>query len=98
MATNSVQYGVSTLGEIVAQIVHFAHDDYSGEDSVILPLDMQWSIAYVAACFLAQHTVDGHNGVETDWVHTCLRLNTRLSYSARLAHANKLVTELGGRQ
>lgn len=96
MDTNPIQYGVSTLGEIVAQIVHFAHDDYSGEDSVVLPKDIQWSTAYVVACFLAQHTVNGHNGVDTAWVHTSLYIDVRLSYPARVIHANKLITELGG--
>lgn len=84
----------NTLPGILAQLVHFAHDDYLPEGR--MPPDVGWSIAYVAACFLAQHTKLGDGGVDTEVTHTGLQVGHQMSYTERLALAEELVREWEG--
>ena len=85
-----------TLAAIIAQIVHFAHDDYSGNDSVVLPEPNAWSIAYVVACFVANHTVDGDQGVDTGEPWEVLKVAERMTYDERLVLACELIATYGG--
>lgn len=85
-----------TLAAIIAQIVHFAHDDYTGNDSVVLPESNAWSIAYVVACFVAQHTVNGDDGVDTEYPWKTMKITERMPYDDRLVLACEVIAAFGG--
>ena len=86
-----------TLAPVLAQVVQFARDDYTGPDSV-LPEAVIWSAAYVCACFLAQHTVQGNEGVDTGNPFEALRIPKEMSYAERLKLAEQLVQSWGGQK
>lgn len=90
-----MKYGRATLAETVAQVVHFARDDYRPPDST-MPDDVVWNVSYICACFLAQHTVEGGDGVETEYPWTLLQVTTDMEYEARLKLAESAIAGLGG--
>lgn len=87
-------YAFGTLADTLAQLVQFAWDDF-GPDGV-LPEGSQWTVAYQVACFTAQHTAQGGDGVETETGLTGLRVDERMAYPARLALARAHVAAFGG--
>lgn len=90
-------YTLETLAETLAQIVHFAHDDYSEESgSVVLPEPARWTVAYIVACFTAQHTINGDNGVGTEEGLKGLCVDQRMTYAQRLEKAREHVATWGG--
>lgn len=81
------------LATVIAQLVHFAHDDFGAPDSVILPEQCQWTVAYTVSCFIAQHTLRGEEGVDTETGWEGLKVYERMPFADRLALAEALVTE-----
>jgi len=81
------------LAIVIAQVVHFTLDDYAGNP---IPEAVEWNAAYISACFIAQHTVDGHEGVETEGPWKALQTMKHIPFSERLALAERLVEEWGG--
>lgn len=88
-------YKRDTLPEILAQIVHFAWDNYyAGDpDTVNLPDDVMWIVAHQCACFLAQYTAQGSSGVEPDITYMALKCNLYMPYEERLELAQSLVKD-----
>lgn len=84
-----------SLAQIMAQVVEFGREDYKGSTSVI-PDNIEWNIAYQAACFLAQYTVGGDDGVDTEVAYYGLEVNKDMPYEDRLKLAYKLIEEWGG--
>ena len=82
-------YSLDSLAAVIAQIVHFAHDDY--EQSGFLPEEVTWNIAYVVACFTAQHATLGKDGVHTEAALVGMKIAERMSYDERLRLAHLYV-------
>lgn len=90
-------YTLDSLAEIIAQIVDFSWDDYNPIiPENVYPDNVGWNIAYVCACFLAQHTVEGHNGVDTEYAYNGLSVDSFMSYKERLKLAKKIINQMGG--
>ena len=88
-----MSYSIGTLAEILAQIAHFSTDD-SEEDGPVSAI--AYNTAMICACFLAQHTDDGIDGVEIETAFDLLRCNEAMPYEERLELAKKAVAEFGG--
>lgn len=87
-------YGkIQPLAEVLAQIAQFSISDY---DPIPVPDEVQRNCAYVCACFLAQHTKDGVEGVETDVAMDLLKIGQSMSYGNRVLHAKRAIEEFGG--
>ena len=88
-------YPLDGLAAIIAQVVHFARDDYTGSPSMpaTIPENVLWNISYVVACFLAQHTRFGEAGVEAESAYVGMEVATDMTYTARLRLAERLVRE-----
>lgn len=91
----NTKYPLAGLATIIAQIVHFSRDDYTGSPTMPASIsqDVLWNIAYVVACFLAQHTRKGDVGVDTETAYVGMEVTADMPYSARLALAERLVRE-----
>ena len=87
-----MKYSIASLAEILAQIVQFSRDNFTGVDS-IYPEDVKYDCGYICACFLAQHTPNGNQGVETEAAIKLLKIDDALSYSDRLKLARKAIKE-----
>ena len=85
-------YKLDSLAAIMAQVVHFAWDDYGPYDE--LPEPNLRTVAYQIACFAAQHTTEGQHGVESEEALLGLRIRENISYEDRLAAATKFVATL----
>lgn len=83
------KYSLSSLADVLAQLVHFVWDDYGPDDDP--PELVQWAAAYQVACFAAQHTPQGKHGVETEEGLLGLKVKERMSYVDRLAVAKEFV-------
>lgn len=91
------EYDIDTLAGILAQIVHFARDDYNSQQSETeIPHEVLWNVAYTCACFTAQHTEQGGEGVDTEHAFNVLLLDKDISYAERVRCAHKLVEMFGG--
>lgn len=80
------------LAAVLAQIVHYAWDDYAGNQE--LPEVAMWTTSYICSCFLAQHTDEGEYGVETEYPLARLKIAESMSYADRLALAIEAVLEM----
>lgn len=89
-------YEMTGLPALLAQLVHFAWEDYYGCIDNIPPESSIWTVAYQCACMLAQYTHGGENGVDTESAYKGLRVYEEMSYDDRLTLANKLVEEFDG--
>lgn len=91
------KYGGLSLAEVLAQIVHYMHNDYHpAESETVIPEDVIWSCSYCCACFLAQHTNDTC-GVETDLPYEGLKIrDPSIPYAERVILATALIDSLGG--
>lgn len=92
-------YGTITeLAQVLAQIVHFAWDDYYDplDAGAKLPEQTQRTVAYVCACMLAQHTVRGEEGVETEFPYDFLGIAERMPFIERLTLATQAIALCGG--
>ena len=92
------KYGGLTLAEILAQIVAYMHDDYNPRQSeTVIPDEVIWNCAYVCACFVAQHTVNGGEGVDTGHPYEALKITDEtISYAERVMLADSLIHSYGG--
>lgn len=81
-------YNLDTLAEILAQIVHFARDDYQ---QGVMPDESAWNAAYIAACFTAQHTLGGEEGVDTEHAYKALQVTEDVPYAARVGLAKAFI-------
>jgi hypothetical protein len=92
-----MKYSLKTLAAILAQIVQFSRDDYfNGKDAPDYPQDIGWNVAYICCCFIAQHTEQGSEGVDTEVAYVGLKVMEHMSYEDRLKLAEQLVSEWGG--
>jgi len=80
------------LAPVLAQIVQFAHDDFSALEEDF-PESAAYNVAHICACFIAQHTPLGDNGVDMEVPLAALRISERMSYGERLTLAVALVEE-----
>lgn len=87
-------YAITSLAQILAQIVHFGQDDY--QQKTAIPEDTAWNLAYTCSCFLAQHTPRGQEGVDTEAAYVGLKATERMPYADRLALATALVAQWSG--
>lgn len=86
---------IANLDHVIAQTVQFATNDYDSDN--VLPENVAFNIAFTVSCFLAQHTVHGHNGVTTDEALDGLQVTTiHMPYEYRLALAQRMIEEYGG--
>lgn len=85
---------VRGLAAVIAQLVHFHLSDFQPKDDI--PDFMTGNVSYICACFLAQHTVHGCDGVETDTARELLQVEKRMPYLRRLRLAEGAVNLLGG--
>ena len=83
-----------TLALVLANLVHFAWDDYRPVGSP--SEDVQRIIGYQCACFVAQYTVDGEDGVETDVGMDMMKVDTYMDKSSRVQLARRFVKAFGG--
>lgn len=91
-------YSLSTLPEILAQIVQFAQDDYQAKQPPALPDEIAWNVAYTCACFLAQHTADKPVSVAAAMAYEGLQVTTPMPYMDRVSLAAQLVGSVAGGQ
>lgn len=88
-----------SLAPLLAQIIHFSRDDYSfGEVDDDCPEDVVRNASYICACFLAQHTRLGDEGVDTECPYVSLRAGISMPFDERLRLAEKLVKSFGGQR
>lgn len=86
------------LPDVIAQLVHFAHDNLFTGDEAKRPLlsdEVENTVAFQVACMLAQHTELGEQGVETETAATLLAVKYYVPYEARLQLARAAVAEFG---
>ena len=88
-----MKYTVDTLAEVIAQVVHFSMDDFSGSSDNEYPEQVAWNVSYQVACFLAQHTLHGGNGVETDVAMDLLQVGKFMPYIERVELARKAILQ-----
>ena len=81
---------LNPVANILAQIVQFSQDDYHEKS---YPDEQAWGVAYICACFLAQHTSHGNEGVDTEIPYVALKIGKRMPFDKRLKLAQKLVKE-----
>lgn len=87
---------IADLDHVITQTVQFGLDDYAGQTDHV-PEAVAHSIAYIASCFMAQHTANGYLGVLTDTALTALQITTvHMSYEDRLALTRAFIAEYGG--
>ena len=81
------------LAKVLADIVQYSRNDYfDGKSEDSYPEDtVGWNCAYVCACFLANNTKYGNNGVDTEFPFTQLQIDKSMSYESRLALAEDAV-------
>lgn len=90
-----MKYTLDSLAEIIAQVVDFSIGDFGFEQE--LPEYHPLHLGFVVACFLAQHTKEGHHGVDTETGMVLLQTEDRtLDYPARVNLARKAIAEFGG--
>lgn len=90
-------YTLSSPAEIMAQIVQFSYSDYyDGVHKTTLPYEVRWNVAFIIACFLAQHTVQGGDGVDPEIGYDGMQVDVHLSYGERVDLAKKLIEDFGG--
>lgn len=80
------------LAPVLAQIVQFAHDYFFSLEEDFPETEI-YTVAHICACFIAQHTPLGANGVDMEVPLAALRISERMPYSERLALAVVLVEE-----
>ena len=85
---------VTNLADVIAQVVQFGLDDFQGEDEV--PESAVFNISYIVSCFLAQHTVEGRNGVGTEEAMEGMNVSEHMTYAERVELATKLIADFGG--
>lgn len=88
---------VRPLAQVLAQLVTFARSDYDprqAEDA--MPQDVLWNISYICSCFLAQHTVLGDGGVDTEFGFASMKVDEDMSFEERIKLAEAAIEELGG--
>ncbi len=79
-----------SLAEILTRIVRFSMDNYGGEGDEY-PEDVMYDCAYICACFVAQHTRYGLNGVESEEAIRYLKIGTFLMDDERLKLAEEFI-------
>ena len=85
---------VTDLADVITQVVQFGLDDFQGDGKV--PEQAVFNISYIVSCFLAQHTVNGINGVPTEEAMEGMKLPHFMPYTERLELAKALIADLGG--
>lgn len=89
--------GALTLPEVLARVVEFSRNDYfNGTRTVDYPDDVACNAAFVCACFIAQCTKNGHDGVDMETPYAALAMDKDMPYKARVALAAALVADFGG--
>lgn len=90
-------YTNGSLAEILAQIVQFSQNLYQPiQSDTVYPEDVAENCAYTCACFIAQHTQHGNEGVELEVAYRGLKVNEWLSYSERVLLAQDIIRKYGG--
>jgi hypothetical protein len=87
-------FDTETLAMVLANLVHFAWDDYLPDGSP--DENIQRTLGYQCACFVAQYTVDGESGVETEVGMDMMQVDTNMTKDARLRLARKFIKTFGG--
>ena len=82
------------LALILAQIVNFGWSNYTPDGKPDQYL--QENIGYQCACFVAQHTVEGDVGVETDEAMQLMRVDKPMNEGQRFELAMKFIRMYGG--
>lgn len=85
------KFGGLSLAQIIAQICEYMHDDYRDNPDSVLDENIIWNTAYICSCFIAQHTVDGHAGVNTDHTLNGLKIAQDIDYWERLDLVNQYI-------
>lgn len=88
-----MKYTKNSLAYTLAALVDFAWDDYrpNAPDEII-----QRSLGYQCACFVAQHTVDGDGGVETEVGISEMATDRNVPFDTRLKMAHEFIKLFGG--
>ncbi len=79
------------LIDIIACIADFALDDFT--ESHEIQFEDVAQAAYILACFVAQNTPKGEEGVDTEYAMSRMEMRTRMSYDDRLGIARSFVNE-----
>ena len=87
------------LATIIANIVEYSRNDYYPiEPETVYPEDVVWNCAYICACFIAQNTVHGQDGVDREIPLNMLKIDQHMSMEERVKLALALVEEFGGQK
>lgn len=87
------------LAAIITNIVQYSRSDYYPiEPDTVYPEDVAWNCAYICACFLAQNTVHGSDGVDRETPLNALKIDKDMSTDERMKLALALVEEFGGQK
>lgn len=86
-------YTTDSLAYTLAKLVDFAWDDYkpNAPDE-----NIQRSLGYQCACFVAQYTVDGKDGVETEVGISEMATEYNVPFADRLKMAYNFISLFGG--
>lgn len=88
---------IAPLAQVLAQVVHFARDDYNPKQSDGgMPREGEWNLGYVCSCFLAQHTLRGGEGVDTEFGFRRMKVDKDVPFEERVKLAEAAIAELGG--
>jgi hypothetical protein len=82
------------LALVLTQIVNFGWSNYTPDGKPDQYL--QENLGYQCACFVAQHTVEGSDGVEIDEAMTLMKIDKEMNEGERFALAMKFIRRYGG--
>lgn len=83
------------LIDVIACIAHFAMDDFYNGDVNPPPPQFEDMVqaAYIVACFVAQNTPKGEEGVDTEYAMTRMQMTHRMPYEDRRELASRFIHE-----